>query len=178
MSRVGNMPIAVPAGVQVNLAGSRVEVSGPKGKLEIVLPPVLSVEQESGSVLVRRRSEYKQARALHGLFARLIRNMMVGVTAGYSRRLEIVGVGYRAQLEGKKLLLQLGYSHPIEIDPPAGLVFQVEGNQKVVVSGCDKGLVGEMAARIRRFRPPEPYKGKGVRYEGEWVRRKAGKALA
>jgi large subunit ribosomal protein L6 len=164
--------------VTVAITGNRVEVAGPRGKLELTLPPLISVEQDGSRLLVARKADHKQARSLHGLNNRLIANMVTGVSAGFEKKLEIIGVGYRAQMEGDDLVLQLGFSHPVRVPPPEGIVFSVEGNQLVTVSGYDKQMVGEVAARIRRHRPPEPYKGKGIRYQGEWVRRKAGKALA
>jgi large subunit ribosomal protein L6 len=176
MSRVGKLPIAIPAGVDVDVKGSHVKVKGPKGELERDVTPVLSIVTEEGQVRVERPDDEKRTRELHGLTRTLINNMVVGVTDGYSRNLEIQGVGYRAQLVGKKLQLNLGYSHPIEIDPPEGITFAVETPTKVAVTGIDKELVGRIAAQVRAARKPEPYKGKGVRYAGEVVRRKAGKA--
>ncbi|HOO76799.1 MAG TPA: 50S ribosomal protein L6 [bacterium] len=178
MSRVGNAPIEVPEKVSVEIAGNRVTVKGPKGEMSVSLPPVITVEQEGRKLVVKRHAEHKQARSYHGLYARLLANFIIGVSAGFQKKLEVIGVGYRVQLEGPKLVMQIGFSHPVVIDPPQGIKFEVDGNQKIIVSGCDKQVVGETAARIRRCRPPEPYKGKGIRYEGEWVRRKAGKALA
>jgi large subunit ribosomal protein L6 len=176
MSRVGKNPIPVPSGVEVDVDGAHIKVKGPKGTLERDITPILSVVAEDGRLVVGRPNDQKRSRELHGLTRSLIHNMVVGVTDGFSRNLEIRGVGYRAQLVGKKLQLNLGYSHPIEIDPPEGITFGVENNTKVSVSGIDKELVGRMAADVRSRRKPEPYKGKGVRYEGELVRRKAGKA--
>ena len=176
MSRVGKLPIPVPAGVTVDLNGSHIMVKGPKGTLERDFAPQLSVVAEEGQLRVERPNEEKRSRELHGLTRSLINNMVVGVTEGYTRNLEIQGVGYRAQLVGKKLQLNLGYSHPIEIDPPQGIAFEVENPTKVAVTGIDKELVGRIAAQVREKRKPEPYKGKGVRYAGEVVRRKAGKA--
>jgi large subunit ribosomal protein L6 len=176
MSRVGRLPITIPSGVDVDIAGTRIKVKGPRGTLERDLTPVLSVVTEDGQLRVVRPNEDKRSRELHGLTRTLIHNMVVGVTEGYTRNLEIQGVGYRAQLVGKKLQLNLGYSHPIEIDPPDGISFQVETPTKVAVTGIDKELVGRIAAQVRGTRKPEPYKGKGVRYAGEIVRRKAGKA--
>ncbi len=176
MSRVGKLPITIPPGVDIDVAGSHITVKGPKGTLERDLTPVLSVVTQDGQLRVVRPNEEKRSRELHGLTRTLISNMVVGVTEGYTRKLEIVGVGYRAQLVGKKLQLNLGYSHPIEIEPPEGIAFEVETPIKVAVTGIDKELVGQMAAKVRSTRKPEPYKGKGVRYAGEVVRRKAGKA--
>lgn len=178
MSRVGNTPIEIASGVTVNIIGNKVEFKGPRGELTLNLPRILSVERENGQLRVKRKANHKQAKSLHGLYARLINNMIVGVNQGFEKKLEIVGVGYRARMEGKQLVMQIGFSHPVLFSPLEGVELQVEGNQMIVVSGCDKQKVGETAARIRRFRPPEPYKGKGIRYQGEWVRRKAGKAIA
>jgi large subunit ribosomal protein L6 len=176
MSRVGKLPISIPSGVDVDVKGSHVVVKGPKGTLERDVSPVLTVVSDGGQVRVERPDEEKRSRELHGLTRTLINNMVVGVTEGYTRNLEIQGVGYRAQLVGKKLQLNLGYSHPVEIDPPEGITFEVETPTKVAVTGIDKELVGRIAAQVRASRKPEPYKGKGVRYAGEVVRRKAGKA--
>ena len=170
------MPIAVPAGVDVSIDGQNVTVKGPRGSLSRVLHPEMGVAREGDSVVVTRPSEAKTHKQLHGLTRTLVNNMVVGVTAGYRKPLEIIGVGYRAALVGRKLQLNLGYSHQIEIDPPAGITFEVENPTKLAVLGIDKELVGEIAARVRATRKPEPYKGKGVRYAGEQVRRKAGKA--
>ncbi|MFO7532987.1 MAG: 50S ribosomal protein L6, partial [Candidatus Limnocylindrales bacterium] len=174
--RVGKLPIPIPAGVDIDIAGSRIKVKGPRGTLERDVTPVLSVVTEDGQLRVVRPNEDKRSRELHGLTRTLIHNMVVGVTEGYTRNLEIQGVGYRAQLVGRKLQLNLGYSHPIEINPPEGISFEVETPTKVAVTGIDKELVGRIAAQVRGTRKPEPYKGKGVRYAGEIVRRKAGKA--
>jgi large subunit ribosomal protein L6 len=176
MSRVGKLPIPVPSGVDVDIKGSHIVVKGPKGTLERDIAPQLSIVAEDGHLRVERPDEEKRSRELHGLTRTLINNMVVGVTEGYTRNLEIQGVGYRAQLVGKKLQLNLGYSHPIEMDPPEGITFNVETPTKLAVSGIDKELVGRIAAQVREKRKPEPYKGKGVRYAGEVVRRKAGKA--
>jgi large subunit ribosomal protein L6 len=176
MSRIGRLPIPVPAGVEVTLEGSRITVKGPRGELTRELTPELRVVREDGLLRVERPSEEKRARELHGLTRTLIANMVTGVTSGYRKGLEITGVGYRAQLVGRKLQLNLGYSHPVEIEPPAGVSFEVESPTRLAVVGIDKELVGHMAARIRATRKPEPYKGKGVRYSGEVVRRKQGKA--
>jgi len=176
MSRVGKLPIPVPSGVDVDIKGSHVVVKGPKGTLERDIAPELSVVAAEGQLRIERPNEEKRSRELHGLTRSLINNMVVGVTEGYTRNLEIQGVGYRAQLVGRKLQLNLGYSHPIEMDPPDGIEFAVETPTKVAVSGIDKELVGRIAAQVREKRKPEPYKGKGVRYAGEVVRRKAGKA--
>ena len=176
MSRIGRLPITIPAGVDVSFDGRIITVKGPKGTLTRSLPPRINVAQEDGSIVVTRPTETKLDKSLHGLTRTLVNNMVVGVTTGYRKGLEIVGVGYRAQKVGEKLQLALGYSHPIEIDPPEGISFEVETPVRLAVVGIDKELVGQMAAKIRATRKPEPYKGKGVRYAGENVRRKAGKA--
>jgi large subunit ribosomal protein L6 len=177
MSRVGKKPITLPDKVQVEIRGSEVTVKGPKGELSRSFHPDMDIALEDGILTVERPTDHRNHRAMHGLTRALIQNMVVGVTEGYQRRLEIVGTGYRAEMQGEKLVLYLGYSHPIEFVPPGGISFEVpRGGRAVTVQGIDKELVGEIAARIRRQRPPEPYKGKGVRYLGEYVRRKAGKA--
>ncbi|HLB44448.1 MAG TPA: 50S ribosomal protein L6 [Candidatus Limnocylindrales bacterium] len=176
MSRIGNLAIPIPAGVSVDITGSHVAVSGPKGTLERDVAPELRVVSEDGQLRVERPNDEKRSRELHGLTRTLLANMVTGVTEGFKKSLEITGVGYRAQLVGRKLQLNLGYSHPIEIDPPAGINFEVETPVKLAVTGIDKELVGHFAARVRATRKPEPYKGKGVRYAGEQIRRKAGKA--
>lgn len=177
MSRIGMKPISVPGTVQVDIAkGNAVKVKGPKGELNQNLSPKIVLVQEDGVILVRRESEDRDVKALHGLTRSLLNNMVVGVTDGYTRVLEIQGVGYRAQMQGKNLVLNVGYSHPVNLTPPEGVTYTVEGNNKVSVSGINKQVVGEEAARVRGTRPPEPYKGKGIRYQGEYVRRKAGKA--
>jgi large subunit ribosomal protein L6 len=178
MSRIGNKPIDVPAGVAVTLEGRDVSVSGNKGELKLSLPEVLSVEMDGSRIRVRRGAETKQARAFHGLFARLINNMVIGVSQGFEKKLDIVGVGYRAEMDGSVLVLNLGFSHPIRYSPMEGVTISLEGRLRVIVSGCDRQKVGETAAQIRRFRPPEPYKGKGIKYIDEYIRRKAGKAIA
>ena len=176
MSRIGRSPIAVPSGVNVTLAGRAITVEGPKGTLHRELHPDMIVRQEDGQLVVERPTEAKHHKQLHGLTRTLVNNMVVGVTSGYRKGLEITGVGYRAALVGRKLQLSLGYSHPVEIDPPAGINFELENPTKLAVVGIDKELVGEIASRVRASRKPEPYKGKGVRYAGEQIRRKAGKA--
>ncbi len=177
MSRVGNSPIEIPSGVEVKIEGRKVTVKGPKGELALDFPPVLSVETEGNLVRVGRRAENKRAKSLHGLHARLISNMITGVSKGFEKKLEVVGVGYRVQMKGNDLELLLGFSHPVLYTPLEGVTIRAEGNQTIVVSGCDRQKVGETAAQIRRFRPPEPYKGKGIKYEGEYIKRKAGKAI-
>ena len=176
MSRIGRMPIAVPAGVDVAIEGVKVSVKGPRGSLSREITPRLTVIREDDTLRVERPDDAKESRELHGLTRTLIANMVTGVTTGYRKGLEITGVGYRAQLVGRKLQLNLGYSHPIEIDPPDGVAFEVETPTRLAVTGIDKELVGHVAARVRAMRKPEPYKGKGVRYSGEVIRRKAGKA--
>jgi len=176
MSRIGRQPIPVPTSVQVEIAtGNFVTVKGPKGQLERQLPGDMILEQEAGTITVKRPSDVRQHKALHGLTRTLLSNMVVGVTDGFKKDLEIAGVGYRAAKDGSVLVLQVGYSHPVRMDPPAGINYAVEGTTKVSVQGIDKEVVGEEAARIRRVRKPEPYKGKGIRYANERIRRKAGK---
>jgi large subunit ribosomal protein L6 len=175
MSRIGVKPITVPPNVEVTIDGAHVRVTGPRGTLERDLPPEMIIEREDGMLVVRRPSDERRHRALHGLTRTLLDNMVTGVTAGFRKELEISGVGYRAQLVGKALVLALGYSHLVRVTPPDGITFTVEGQNRVAVTGIDKELVGQEAARIRAVRPVEPYKGKGVRYAGERVRRKAGK---
>jgi large subunit ribosomal protein L6 len=176
MSRIGKMPIPVPSGVDVTIDGNRIVVKGPKGELSREITPVLRVVRDDGSLRVERPDDSKRSRELHGLTRTLVANMVTGVTTGFRKGLEITGVGYRAQLVGSKLQLSLGYSHPVEIDPPAGISFELENPTRLAVLGIDRELVGHVAARVRAARKPEPYKGKGVRYAGEIVRRKAGKA--
>ncbi len=176
MSRIGKLAIPIPSGVTIDVTGSHVAVKGPKGTLERDVAPELKIVKDDATLRVERPNDLKKSRELHGLTRTLLNNMVIGVTDGFRKPLEITGVGYRAQLVGKKLQLNLGYSHPIEIDPPAGISFDVETPIKLAVVGIDKELVGHIAARIRATRKPEPYKGKGVRYAGEVIRRKAGKA--
>jgi large subunit ribosomal protein L6 len=177
MSRIGKQPIPLPDKVEVNIRGSQVTVKGPKGELSRSFDPDIKVSLEDGVLHVQRPTDHRTHRAMHGLTRALLANMVKGVSEGYSKVLEIEGTGYRAEMQGEKLILQLGYSHPIEFPPPVGISFEVpRGGRSITISGIDKELVGEIAARIRRQRPPEPYKGKGVRYQGERVRRKAGKA--
>jgi large subunit ribosomal protein L6 len=170
------MPIALPEGVEVIQEGTRLRVKGPLGTLEREIHPEMKLERADGQLQVVRPSDQPRHRALHGLTRTLVANMVTGVTAGFTRALEISGVGYRAQLQGEKLVLALGYSHPVEVDPPAGIEFRVETPTKLAVFGADKELVGQTAAYIRSRRKPEPYKGKGIRYAGEHILRKAGKA--
>jgi large subunit ribosomal protein L6 len=183
MSRVGRSPISVPPKVQVTWTDQNfVTVKGPKGELSYQVDPALTLKLEDGTLTVSRPSESKQHKAMHGLYRSLVNNMVEGVTKGYTKQLEIHGVGYRAAKVGENLVIQVGYSHPVEVQPPAGISFTVDGVDpatkatKLSVSGIDKQLVGEVAAQIRRVRKPEPYKGKGIRYAGEAIRRKAGKA--
>ena len=175
MSRIGRMPIAVPAGVTVDIAeNNKVTVKGPKGTLERALAPEMEITLEGNEVTVKRPNDLKRNRALHGLTRTLINNMVVGVTDGYKKTLDVNGVGYRAQKQGKKLVLSLGYSHPVEMEDPEGLTTTVEDN-KIIVEGIDKEKVGQYAAEIRAKRAPEPYKGKGIKYDYEVIRRKVGK---
>lgn len=180
MSRIGKSPIAVPDKVEITIQnganGQTVTVKGPKGTLSRTFRPEVSIVQDGNVLNVNRKDESRQARSLHGLSRTLLNNMVQGVSAGFTRKLEIVGVGYRAQVQGSKLVLSLGYSHPVEVEAPQGISFAVEANTKLEVSGPDKEMVGQVAALIRSKRPPEPYKGKGVKYAGERIRRKAGKA--
>ena len=176
MSRIGRLTIDVPTGVTVDIAGQSVTVKGPKGSLNFVVAEPIEVSQTDGVLAVTRPNDERRSRALHGLSRTLISNMVIGVTSGYEKSLELVGTGYRVAAKGTDLEFQLGFSHPVLVSAPEGISFQVESPVKLKVSGIDKQKVGEVAANIRKIRPPEPYKGKGVRYEGEVVRRKAGKA--
>ena len=176
MSRIGKLPVTVPAGVDVKVNGQDVSVKGPKGELRRTFHALVKVDRADSTLTVVRANETQQAKAIHGLSRSLLANKVTGVATGFTRDLEISGTGYRATLAGKKLQLALGYSHPIEIDPPAGISFALETPQKVRVAGADKESVGEMAAKIRALRVPDPYKAKGVKYAGEYIRRKAGKA--
>jgi large subunit ribosomal protein L6 len=175
MSRIGKQPIPVPSGVEVAIEPELVRVKGPKGELQERVSREIGVEQQNGEIVVTRPTDRGEHRALHGLTRSLIANMVEGVTNGYEKRLEIQGVGYRAQLQGDKLVLALGYSHPVELNAPTGIDFEVPQPTRIVVRGISKQAVGEVAAIIRKQRPPEPYKGKGIRYEGEHVARKVGK---
>ena len=176
MSRIGRLPIDIPGGVTVNIDGQNVTVKGPKGELSLVISNPIRVSIEDNQVVVTRPDDERNSRSLHGLTRTLIANQITGVTQGYEKGLEVVGTGYRVATKGASLEFALGYSHPITVDPPAGITFEVEGNNKLTVKGIDKQAVGEVAANIRKLRKPEPYKGKGVRYAGEVVRRKAGKS--
>ena len=176
MSRIGKMPIAIPAGVTVDIAeNNKVTVKGPKGTLERVLPSEMTIEKNGAEIEVKRPNDLKRMKALHGLTRSLLNNMVIGVTDGYEKTLEINGVGYRAAKQGNKLVLTLGYSHPVEMTDPEGLEVIVEGQNKIIVKGIDKEKVGQYAAEIREKRPPEPYKGKGIKYADEVIRRKVGK---
>ncbi|MCD2498749.1 50S ribosomal protein L6 [Microbacterium nymphoidis] len=176
MSRIGRLPIDIPSNVTVTIEGSEVAVKGPKGELVLSVASPIEVKVEENQVLVTRPDDERASRSLHGLTRTLISNNIIGVTEGYTKGLEVVGTGYRVAQKGSSIEFALGFSHPVLVDPPAGITFTVEGNNKVTVSGIDKQAVGETAANIRKIRKPEPYKGKGVRYAGEVVRRKAGKA--
>ena len=176
MSRIGKNPVPLPDKVTVTINGLTVKVKGPKGELERTLPDGVSVTQDSNTIVVSPTSNKRMSRERHGLCRTLVANMVEGVNNGYSKNLEIVGVGSRAQVKGKTLVVSAGYSHPVEMEPPEGITFKVENNTKVIVSGIDKELVGNEAAKVRAIRPPEPYKGKGIKYEGERILRKAGKS--
>jgi large subunit ribosomal protein L6 len=176
MSRIGRLPIPVPSGVDVAIDGQAVSVKGPKGALSLTVAEPIAVAREDSVIKVTRPNDEGKVRALHGLSRTLIANMVTGVTEGYSKTLEIVGVGYRVQAKGKNLEFSLGFSHPVVVEPPEGITFRVEAPTRFVVEGIDKQLVGEIAARIRKLRKPDPYKAKGVRYQGEVIRRKVGKA--
>ncbi len=176
MSRIGRLPVTIPSGVEVTLDGRNVQVKGPKGTLSHTVAEPIDVVREDGVIRVTRPSDEGPVRALHGLSRTLIANMVTGVTEGYSKTMEIVGVGYRVQAKGKDLEFALGFSHPVTVTPPEGITFRVEAPTRFVVEGIDKQQVGEVAARIRKLRKPDPYKGKGVRYQGEQIRRKVGKA--
>ncbi len=175
MSRIGKQPIEIPSGVNVSVTGARVMVNGPLGELSQEVPARMKVEQQDGTIVVSRPTERSGDRALHGLTRTLIANMVEGVTKGFEKRLEIQGVGYRAALRGTSLELSVGFSHSVTKDPPAGITFELPTPTEIIVKGADKQQVGQVAAEVRRIRPPEPYKGKGIRYEGEYVRRKVGK---
>jgi large subunit ribosomal protein L6 len=176
MSRIGKMPITIPAGVQVSIEGNRVTVKGPKGELSREISPEIAIEQRDGQLVVTRPSDQPRHRAMHGLTRALVENMVRGVSEGFRKELEMVGVGYRAQMQGRDLQLAIGFSHPVTVSPPPGIEFEVDGTTRIIVKGISKELVGQVAADVRKIRPPEPYKGKGIRYAGEYVRRKAGKA--
>ena len=176
MSRVGKVPITIPSGIEVKIEGSRVTVKGPKGELSRDLIPDMKLNLSDGVLTVARPGDHPRHRAAHGLTRTLIQNMVTGVSEGFAKTLELQGVGYRAQMQGANLVLAVGYSKPVEVPPPPGIEFEVEGTSRVIVRGINKEDVGQTAADVRKVRPPEPYKGKGIRYVGEYVRRKAGKA--
>lgn len=177
MSRVGRLPVEIPSGVDVKIDGSNVKIKGPKGEMEFSFSPDIVIELTEGVVNITRPSDARDMRSLHGTTRALIQNMVTGVTDGYMKELQLVGVGYRANLQGSNLVINVGYSHSVEVEPPAGITFEVgERNQQIFISGIDKQQVGQVAADIRKVRPPEPYKGKGIRYKDEYIRRKAGKA--
>lgn len=178
MSRIGRKPIPLLEGVEVKVDGKHVSVKGSKGTLEMDVMPLINVTTEGSQIIVSRESEIKAVRAAHGMTRAILSNMVTGVNSGFQKTLEIVGVGYRAQMQGSTLVLSLGFSHPVEVAPPAGIEFICESPIKIVVRGIDRQLVGQVASNIREYRPPEPYKGKGIRYSGEFVIRKAGKAGA
>lgn len=176
MSRIGRMPVAIPAGVKIKISGQEVTVEGSKGKLTRTFHPDIAIKQEEGKLIVTRAGDSRLQRSLHGLSRSLLSNMVEGVTKGFEKNLELTGVGYRAQKSGSKLTLQVGYSHPVEFDPPQGIDIAIDGTNKIRVSGVDKELVGETAAEIKRVRIPDSYKGKGIKYAGEKLRLKPGKA--
>jgi large subunit ribosomal protein L6 len=176
MSRIGKLPIPLPQKVEITVDGKQVKVKGPKGELEQTLPDFVTIEQEENQVLVQRVNDSRKARERHGLARTLVANMVQGVSQGFERRLQIQGVGYRAQVQGRNLILNVGYSHPVEITPPDGIQINVEKNTEIIISGINKELVGNLTAKIRAVRPPEPYKQKGIRFLGEQVRQKAGKS--
>jgi len=178
MSRIGKLPIVIPEGVNVAIDGQNVTVTGPKGTLTRTVVPSISVKVEDGQIVVTRPDDEAQNRAYHGLTRALLNNMVIGVSTGFTRNLEIIGVGYRAQMQGEKLVLNVGKSHPVEFVAPEGVTITCPSNTKISITGMDKDVLGVFAANIRACRPPEPYKGKGIRYEGEYVRRKAGKTGA
>ena len=178
MSRIGRMPIAIPAGVTVEVNGNKVTAKGPKGELTQEMHPDMIIEVEGNEVLVKRPSEDKLHKSLHGLTRTLVHNMIVGVSEGYEKELDVVGVGYRVAMEGKKLVMNIGFSHTVDVEPVDGITIEAPAPNKIVISGLDKQLVGQFAADVRKKRPPEPYKGKGIRYTGEVIRRKEGKTGA
>jgi large subunit ribosomal protein L6 len=178
VSRIGRKPISLPPGVETKIENNIITVKGPKGSLSQSIPEDITIDQQENELLVTRPSDLKKHRAMHGLTRALVANMVTGVTTGFEKKLEMVGVGYRAQMQGKKLVINIGFSHPVEVEPPQGIEFEVPAVTKITVKGIDKQLVGNTAADIRAIRKPEPYKGKGLRYENEVVRRKAGKTGA
>jgi large subunit ribosomal protein L6 len=176
MSRIGKSPIPLPKGVELRTEGTRVIVKGPKGELSQDISPDIQVQQQDGNIVITRPTDQPRHRAMHGLTRALIANMVTGVSEGFSKQLEMLGVGYRAQMQGKDLVLAIGFSHPVTVPPPQNIEFEVDGTSRIIVKGISKEQVGQVAADVRKIRPPEPYKGKGIRYAGEYVRRKAGKA--
>ncbi len=178
MSRIGQQPITIEQGVEVNINNKNVVVKGPKGEIEITLPFNISAEIKDNEVIVKRKDETKQSKSSHGTFRMLLANAITGVKSGFEKKLELVGVGYRARLEGTKLVMSLGWNHPVEMEAPEGISFEVPDETKIVVKGSDKQKVGECTAKIRSIRKPEPYKGKGIRYAGEYIRRKSSKSAA
>jgi len=176
MSRVGKLPIPLPKGVDVRAEGSHVTVKGPKGQLERDISPEMTLAQTDGIITIARPTDQPRHRAIHGLTRSLVANMVAGVSEGFSKTLEMQGVGYRASMQGKDLVLAIGFSHPVTVNPPPNIEFEVEGTTRIIIRGINKEQVGQVAADVRKIRPPEPYKGKGIRYAGEYVRRKAGKA--
>lgn len=176
MSRIGNQPVAVPSGVDISISGSDVTVKGPQGTLQRTFPDAVAFTRDDDNIIVARHDDERDSRALHGLSRALLANMVTGVTDGYRKVLKTVGVGYRASLKGQTLELQVGFSHPVTVEAPDGITFEVPEPTQIIISGIDKQAVGQIAADIRAVRPPEPYKGKGIRYEGEQIRRKAGKS--
>ncbi|MGI6591067.1 MAG: 50S ribosomal protein L6 [Eggerthellaceae bacterium] len=176
MSRIGKQPVTIPAGVEVKIDGHKVTVKGPKGELTREFNPIMAIKMQDNEVVVERPDDSREARSLHGLTRTLINNMVIGVSEGYSKTLELVGVGYRATLKGKNLEMSLGFSHPVTVTPPEGIEFEVPSQDQIIIKGISKEKVGQVAADVRAWRKPEPYKGKGIRYQGEHVRRKLGKA--
>jgi large subunit ribosomal protein L6 len=178
MSRIGKKPVKILNGVSVSKTGNNIDVKGPKGTLNLSVNPLISSDIKNDEIIFTRKTDSKREKALHGLYAILVKNMIYGVSTGYSKKLELVGIGYRAEVKKDKLFLNIGFSHPIIFAPPQGIKIEVPTDTSILISGIDKQLVGQVAAKIRSFRPPEPYKGKGIKYENEFVRRKAGKAAA
>lgn len=178
MSRIGKKPVKILKDVKVNQKGNEIEVTGPKGTLKLSINPLIKSEIKNDEILFTRKADSKREKALHGLYAILVKNMINGVSEGYRKKLELVGIGFRAEMKKDKLFMTIGYSHPIIFSPPEGIKIETPTDTSIIITGVDKQLVGQVAAKIRSFRPPEPYKGKGVKYENEYIRRKAGKAAA
>jgi large subunit ribosomal protein L6 len=178
MSRIGKKPVKIPSGVKLSQDGNKITVTGPKGTLNVDVDPIIKFEISADEVQFSRGSDIKREKAMHGLYAVLLKNLITGVTDGYSKRLDLVGIGFRAEYKNQKLFMSLGFSHPIIFYPPEGIKIDLQSDTAILISGIDKQLVGQVAAKIRSFKPPEPYKGKGIKYEGEYIRRKAGKAAA